>query len=98
MIVWYEVRCCCRPEKLLGWLPAPEGARECRWAIVDESIRNVVIGPREAVAAIAVPVRQLRLPIMRVTPFSGASYDAIKAEGVTIEELRQLHGFKEAAA
>jgi len=76
----FEVRCCCIPERLLGWLDVPEDARrEVSFAQFEDGYLK----------AVTLPIEMLSTP-------GRPGYWAIKAEGMTIDELRKIPGFKEA--
>ena len=82
-----EVRCCCQPQKLLGWFECfrePQGnsvnlVRTQRWGY-RETFGDVVVG-------------NVTLPIEVIQHEDGRKYRAIKAEGMTIDELREIQGF-----
>jgi hypothetical protein len=91
--VSYEVRCCCQPKKLLGWLdiPAVSGnsvvlalSSTCTW---DPAAADITVG--DAVRTVTLPIATIAVP-------GRGSYRAIKAEGVSMEVLRQVRGFTEA--
>lgn len=89
-----EVRCCCTPTKLLGWLEWPDESRiEMRFQLCD-SILSAVIGPRYPIAS---AVEEIRLVLDYYWPKAGKGYMAVKAEGVPLETLRRIPSFKENA-
>lgn len=84
-----EVRCCCQPRKVLGWLEVPEHRAQA--------------GERASFPLTATwrPGRVLlpesvTLPVATVMEY-GHAWPALKAEGVTIERLRRIQGFRENA-
>lgn len=82
-----EVRCCCQPQKLLGWF---EFGREPQ----GESINYVRMqrwGYRETFGDVA--VGKGTLPIETIQHEDGRRYRAIKAEGMSVEELKEIQGF-----
>lgn len=100
-----EVRCCCQPQKLLGWIDVPD-----RQVVMGQALRlpyrrpiyegispTAAMPPRMTSAADEV-VTHLQLYVGRIaSPERPRGYLAVKAEGVPIETLRQIVGFKEAA-
>ena len=95
----YEVRCCCMPTKLLGWLEAPDDADSVVFAKAEPW------NQRDAslfVEHITLPVATIRLQIdpfdwvekdgVMMPPYK--EYKAIKAEGVDIEILKKIPGFE----
>lgn len=82
-----EVRCCCQPHKLLGWfefIHEPQGeeinfVRTQRWGY-RQTFGDVVVG-------------KVTLPIEVIQIEDGRKYRAIKAEGMTVDELREIQGF-----
>lgn len=88
-----EVRCCCVPTKLLGWLAVPLYAVERREIVValgpvngffDEGQNNTI--------------RTVRLPIEMIRDFDvhgPDNYLAIKSNETPIEDLRKIQGFRE---
>lgn len=87
----YEVRCCCTPQKLLGWLEAPEGVREWNWPLSEPMPWNRIT----QLDQMTLPVNRISLPIAPIF-INGRQYLAVKAEGVEIETLRNVVGFIEA--
>ena len=82
-----EVWCCCKPEKLLGWLPVVTGQRSYRRVIVSRQA-----GPFEEPA---IDQTTVELPVARIF-HGGESYLALKSEETPIETLRLLPDFVEA--
>jgi hypothetical protein len=139
-----EVRCCCQPQKLLGWLPGPDDARKgmkCCFSIkpagmlsafsadfvpkfdqltlsiaqisltvsVDTGCQN---GYRLIISETRFPITGTPLFFTNTYPRSNAGLDeaivearrymnnnpghlAFKAEGVNLDTLRRVSGFKE---
>ena len=98
-----EVRCCCTPNKLLGTLPVPDATD------LGDAVRFALMKPRSrALAAIKAsasvklpPMKSVTMPVKVILfPPTGAdpgdAYEALAAEGVTIEQLRLIPGFIEA--
>lgn len=87
---WLEVRCCCVPKKLLGWLEAPLNARNIALAAVIAP--GASFGVIENIASTEVHTNYV-LPIQLIE-VDGLKYRAIKAEGVTEEQLKRFSGFR----
>jgi len=91
-----EVRCCCRPEKLLGWLPVDEAR-----IFVGSRVKFLIAPARtfkelglESVSGFEVEV--LTLPILEaVMPGELVGHPALKSEETPIEVLRRIPGFVE---
>lgn len=83
-----EVRCCCRPEKLVGWLNV---ARPVGVVIFPLCSKQPVA---RGVEGVAVPVHTVALEI---ADFNDGSriYPAIKSEDTPIDVLRLIPGFEE---
>lgn len=83
---YLEVRCCCQPMKLLGYLPAtgPLSAK-MRFVIWGEPDDN----------SIGYEYVELSIGTICVPPDN--RYGVIKAEGMTLEELRRIPSFRETA-
>lgn len=100
-----DVRCCCQPQKLLGWLPAPEGGRSRRFVLRSPypSGQRWTDGAEEPTA---IPINEVRLDVCEFfdAPKNGDgsrppwrdTQEAYKAEGVPLETLRLIPGFIEA--
>lgn len=85
-----EVRCCCRPQKLLGWLPVAEGQRQVQY-LVREPMRVNINATEEQ------RTRLITLPVAEFHPAAGgAPYFALKSEETPLEDLRLLPSFREA--
>lgn len=83
-----EVRCCCQPQKLLGWMDVREDATE----IVFPILRNMpLIHFNDSVSYDRVVLR-----IAKIVHSDEKSYLAIRAEDIPLETLRRLPGFIEA--
>jgi hypothetical protein len=82
-----EVRCCCQPRKVLGWLEVPEHqVRE------GNSVRFTIPPtwrPERVLLA-----DTIALPVATITEY-GRDWLAFKAEGAPVERLRKLPGFME---
>lgn len=82
-----EVRCCCVPEKLLGWMAnIPVNAKNIRLAFAPPVM---TIGNEEWVFGASMDVD---LPIEKVE-VDGKKYRAIKAEGLEKKDLIRFPGF-----
>lgn len=96
-----EVRCCCQPKKLLGWLDVPKGARSFKVAIMElnqSALRahfsDGCVNTDQFVDRYCTP-RIVELPIATIVN-EGRTYKAIKSEETPIETLRMISGFAEA--
>ena len=87
-----EVRCCCQPQKVLGSLPVPADV-DSRTSLTYPKISTMPIGWFRA-GDLRIETRHLPVAWIRVSGEASPRL-AIKAEGMTIEELRELHGFQE---
>jgi hypothetical protein len=94
-----EVRCCCRPENLLGWLPVPErdvwnGARVAfRIPARVESRREQGIITVSAYRAEHIWLTVAHYQCSAGGPFRG--HLAFKSDDTPLETLRRLPGFVE---
>lgn len=92
-----EVRCCCQPTKLLGYLPLPPGVEPAAGKTVRFcwNVRNA--GEWVAFGLVTPTVlHEIRLPIERIENGTGYAWLAFKSEETSIETLRQIPGFLEA--
>lgn len=88
-----EVRCCCTPIKLLGWLDVEPGATSYKFAIIEpHDLRLGFEAPLE-VKTIVLPVAEIHNPL---TCGPLETYPALKSEETPIETLRLIRGFIEA--
>jgi hypothetical protein len=87
-----EVRCCCRPNKLLGWIDTPLPVSPGAWITfwVPPIARGVGTTGIEIEAGfrVALPVEWIILP-------GGMRHLALKSEETPIETLRRIQGFRE---
>jgi hypothetical protein len=86
----YEVRCCCNPDKLLGWLDGPDNVRAFMVGGYAVAVRNLgcfdlvdVEGSESADGSVLVE----RVPIVK---------RAIPSDERPLEFWRALPGFEEA--
>lgn len=79
-----EVRCCCQPQKLLGWF-------EFSWS-GDTPPWTLRFPKRAPTGSLYGRFLTVELPVARIN-VDGRSYFAVKAEGMTVAELQQLGGF-----
>lgn len=83
-----EVRCCCQPQKLRGWLDVPEHA-----------VKNggVAVFPLRTPpnARWDAPFETVRLEVARMVKGT-KDWLAVKSEDLPLETLRRIHGFVEA--
>lgn len=87
-----EVRCCCQPTKLLGYLPLPE----CVEPVRDRVVRFAIPPRFHPARSVIEPARSVALPIGEMMDATGYKWLAFKSEETPIETLRQIPGFLEA--
>lgn len=89
-----EVRCCCQPKKLLGYVEVPEDAVRSGNTYMFP-VRAVVehLIPNDSLAVIKTEV--VNLPIAELFTNGGRRL-AFKSEETPIETLRRIPGFVEA--
>ena len=87
-----EVRCCCQPEKLLGWIEVanPNAKRVVLTKPFRFKLERVGILDSSPITRKDEP--PLELPIQRIW-MDGEAYYAVKAEGYTAEQLAEYLGF-----
>ncbi len=88
-----EVRCCCQPQKLLGFITVEPGATFVQ--------RALIVDPPSGFASMfsVAPVaceKQVRLPVQEIYTDTGRRYRAVKAEGVSLDVLLRVPGFRPA--
>lgn len=92
-----EVRCCCRPEKLLGHIVVKE--HECAELAIHRIVRErFSLGPK-TFGAMAKCAEKIRLPIEPFRSTEDGAYRtwlAVKAEETAIEKLLRVDGFEPA--
>lgn len=93
-----EVRCCCQPKRLLGWLPVDElkiweGSKVRFLVAPARTFRELGAAPISELA-----VSTLELPILTacLPDADGGRRLALKSEETPIETLRRIPGFVEA--
>jgi hypothetical protein len=90
-----EVRCCCDPEKILGWVPAPDDVRRgdiIQFVVSPRRWRQAWIGATpsfEPLDTISLPAEEIRTyvngePVVSI---------ALKSEETSLERLRLIRGF-----
>lgn len=93
-----EVRCCCSPKKLLGWVHLPQGAWDRRICLPMRATAPAQFD-RHLSGFAPEEVGQVTLSFARLDPGNGdESYLCLKAEGLSIETLRKLACFEENCA
>lgn len=81
-----EVRCCCQPRRLLGWLEVPDPNAPCVRLL---RVSSRVHDEARLSGFIELPIETLNAP-------GREPWRAVKAEGLTVEDLRGVFGFEEA--
>jgi len=89
-----EVRCCCKPQKLLGYLPVEENARAYVGVIFDKTQFDPLRSASYNDPLRSASYKTIRLPVEIVNQ-NGNQHYALKSEETPIEVLRQLPGFLE---
>lgn len=85
----YEVRCCCEPEKLRGWIDVEGDQRSYKFNLRPEFSASVF----DAIPS-AVTLDSLIMDMALINPGNGGrDYFALKAEGIPPEKLRRIPGF-----
>lgn len=84
-----EVRCCCKPQKLLGWLPKPDCWTGASIRLRPVSSTSVLDSHHEEYRI----TQTIVLPVTRISHSGIPSYLAIKAEGMELTDLIQISGF-----
>lgn len=87
----YEIRCCCVPEKLLGWVPCVPRDGHAIFTITKPQTFDI-FNPSEYPPAIT--VERLALP-MALYRDGDREWMAIKSQETPIEKLRRIPGFIE---
>ena len=96
----YEVRCCCQPQKLLGWIDGLPADAKTVVLSVDGEVQRLELPVATFAARIEISPE---LELMAAPEIVADLYEecrrqsgrAIKAEGVPIETLRRVRGFIE---
>lgn len=95
-----DVRCCCRPEKMLGSLPVMDAVRVgdlVRFVVMKPAMRMADFHWRAAALPTANDIRHVQMEVLDWSdPKTRDAGVAIKADGVDIETLRRIPGFIEA--
>lgn len=95
-----EVRCCCKPQKLLGWLPVPASAAlgETLHFTIPPVVRFLGT-PLEPQGFTEEGRRVISLPVEMfggvIRPGVFGEHLALKSEETPLETLRQIPGFVE---
>ena len=86
-----EVRCCCQPHKLLGYLPVNDYILKRGYAVWPIRSCSYLSAVKDAITE-DTKFEVITLPIETIR-YQGRSYQAYKAEGKTVEELSRISGF-----
>lgn len=101
---YLEVRCCCQPQKLLGWLPVPASVELGVGVVVQFTVRERgvewTLDRRSAederpFTFRTVPAEHISLPVARVDT-GHSTWLAFKSEETPLVQLRRIPGFVEA--
>lgn len=85
MMEWLEVRCCCVPEKLLGYLQVPVDAKTIAIAQFDQEKYESGSSAETCSNLVYLPVDWVQQRDRR--------WRAIKAEGMEKEDFKKVPGF-----
>jgi hypothetical protein len=93
-LVTLEVRCCCQPEKLLGWVEVPESQVFAGSELVVRRLDFTRPLPPDVGDPLApVRIEEFRFQIERIVVAGNAEpHLALKAEGHSAEELQGPFG------
>jgi hypothetical protein len=105
---WLEVRCCCQPQLLLGWLPVPDACelrvgevcryvaheRLHRWPVRDGQL-SIEQVRRSTAEVVAFEIREWHGPDLPVAGGPWSTRLALRAEGVELDTLRRIRVFVE---
>lgn len=92
-----EVRCCCDPGKLLGYLPMEDGSQYFSRKIAIPT--NILVGQLPmplSTAKLVINTITVHLPIATIVWRDGSERRALKSDDTPIETLRMLPEFVEA--
>jgi len=93
--VQIEVRCCCQPQKLLGWLPVPDGVKPGQMIKFTVTPARWVLESFESEPA-HLPADVIALPVATFSYGFDHRSLALKSEETPLERLRLIPGFVEA--
>ena len=84
-----EVRCCCTPQNLLGYLPSPADVRHRQRVtfLTDDGV-SIFSEPQSVESLMAVPTIELEVKELRVGGF------AYSSDGHSLEEIQEIPGFR----
>jgi hypothetical protein len=91
--VWIEVRCCCRPENVLGWLPVAEDVRAGELVSFVASHARWVL-PSPTAAPRFEPADRITLTVALYQDGNRRGV-ALRSEDTPIARLRQIRCFRE---
>lgn len=92
-----EVRCCCRPKKLLGWLEVDAAmvvaGRKINFAVERQALEF----GKPAAHQLGAGVSRITLDVAPIVDYASADYPhlALKSNDTPIEVLRRVVGFVE---
>ena len=88
------VRCCCQPQKVLGYLPVPtriEAGHVVRYAKCGDRVPFVEELRGKKVATVDLRVQEIRMP----GRYGFDTELALKGEGMVVEDVENLAGYKD---
>lgn len=86
-----EVRCCCNPERVLGWLPVPAGVRDTLNVFLQGEV-GFVAAMAQGMAPPPLVVLQLEI---RPVFSRSETHLALKSMHKPVETFRRIRGFRE---
>lgn len=92
-----EVRCCCTPCKLLGWIEWPDDLRShVRVSVIEKKTVQEGIDEISSKSPEAVPYESVVLTLCDFRKEAmHQPYKAVKSNDIPIETLRKILGFQE---
>jgi hypothetical protein len=99
MMNWYEVRCCCMPQKVLGWYPLPVHITNFRLPLLARENRlwlGAAPRPNDTFTEVHLQVRDVHVGYPYGQHGQPEIRRAIYSEDQGIEFWRRVRGFVEA--
>jgi len=89
---YLEVRCCCLPDKLLGWLPVSSSDFQCSYGTFE--IPTLAPLNYDSTAKLSTKLfKTITLPISTIQLKNKGRYTAYKSDNHPPEVLKQIPGF-----
>lgn len=90
-----EVRCCCDPNQVLGYLTHPklqDLGDVCRFSIIDNTVLPVVFVMPGQMSTVNLPTKTVELTVDRVS-VGDQVLEAVKNHDYPLEDLQRIPGF-----